>query len=105
MPFQSHCLAKSLVTPLSDHLAACLTDEYFNNILNRKLKNLDKENHVDTESRLHENHFDQPLLYRTYPTYAMRPEVMESYRLQVGEIPCCHFVSNICFYVSVVNLW
>ena len=27
-----------------------------------------------------ENHFDQPLLYRTNPTYAMRPEVMERIR-------------------------
>ena len=43
---------------------------------------------------INENHFDQPLLYRTYPTYAMRPEVMESYRLQVGKIPCCHFVRD-----------
>ena len=27
-----------------------------------------------------ENHFDQPHLYRTNPTYAMRPEVMERIR-------------------------
>ena len=27
-----------------------------------------------------EHHFDQPLLYRTNPTYAMRPEVMERIR-------------------------